>query len=81
MLKFDIITGYTPVVGNPSCLQATAASLLSQELEHIYPNLPPIQTSRVPLVEMEPLTNLISVSLQTGAKQRDGENMMPIFLQ
>ena len=66
-VKYAQIRLDKPIVGNPSCLQTTATSLMSQESEQTRPHRPPKQISRVPLAGLAPLTSLISVSLHTGA--------------
>ena len=56
-----------PVVGYPSCLQTTWASLLSQESSQTVPHCPPEHTSTLPALELAfiPWTSLISPLLQT----------------
>ena len=52
----------------PSCLQATIASLKSQESSHTVPHCPWKHTSTRPSKLVLPSTNRISVLLQTGSE-------------
>ena len=53
-----------PSVTSPSCLQTTAASVVSQLSLQTVPHCPPIQTSTLPSCSFLPPVSLMSVSLQ-----------------
>ena len=56
-----------PLVANPSCLQTTTASVVSQLSLQTVPHCPPMQTSTLPSRSSLPLASLMSVSLQDGS--------------
>ena len=58
-----------PSVTSPSCLQTTAASVVSQLSLQTVPHCPPIQTSTLPSRSSTPPVSLMSVSLQDGPKK------------
>ena len=58
-----------PSVTSPSCLQTTAASVVSQLSLQTVPHCPPIQTSTLPSCSSPPPVSLMSVSLQDGPKR------------
>ena len=59
----------SPVVGNPSCLQTTSASLKSQKSWHTEPQVLLKHTSTLPSSSVRPSTSLTSVLLQTRSKK------------
>ena len=59
----------SPWVANPSCLQTTAASVVSQLSLQTVPHCPPMQTSTLPSCSSLPPVSLMSVSLQDGPKR------------
>ena len=63
-----------PSVTSPSCLQTTAASIVSQLSLQTVPHCPPIQTSTLPSCSSPPPVSLMSVSLQDGPKRHTFRN-------
>ena len=63
-----------PSVASPSCLQTTAASIMSQLSLQTVPHCPPIQTSTLPSRSSPPPVNLMSVSLQDRPKRHTFRN-------
>ena len=59
----------SPVLGNPSCLQTTSASLKSQKSSHTLPQELLKHTSTRPSCSVRPSTNLTSPVLQTRVKK------------
>ena len=59
----------SPVVGNPSCLQTTSASLKSHKLLHTVPQESLKQISTRPSSSVRPSTSLTSVLLQTRSRK------------
>ena len=59
----------SPVLGNPSCLQTTSASLKSQESSHTVPQVLLKHTSTRPSSSVRRPTSLTSVLLQTRLKK------------
>ena len=63
-----------PSVTSPSCLQTTAASVVSQLSLQTVPHCPPMQTSTLPSCSSPPPVSLMSVSLQDGPKRHTYRN-------
>ena len=74
---------FSPTELSPSCLQTTAASLLSQESSHTVPQIPLKQISTVPDVPFSdtlPPTSLMSVSLHSAKCPKCRNNSKFIML-
>ena len=72
--SFFLYDTVLPSVTSPSCLQTTAASVVSQLSLQTVPHCPPIQTSTLPSCSSPPPVSLMSVSLQDGPKRHTYRN-------